>query len=163
MEMMWNEAKWKDMRWDDLSELKLYYWDVSRFFQFPFIYCHLHLTSTHFFHVVPLSSICYRFHAVRSTFHFPHCSCFHFFSILFISFPFEYICLLYFQFSSSLQMIKPSRMVREIKQNYGPQSILIIWIVSLSMILTKFIVIRILYTTDMCFSVHKKLPYDWSL
>jgi hypothetical protein len=159
MEMMRIEEKWKEMRWDDLRELKVYSWGVSRFFQFPFIHCHLHLTSTHFFHVVPLSSIRYRFHAVRSTFHFPHCSCFHFFSILFISFPFEYICLLYFQFSSSLQMIQPSRMIREMKQKWWPSkyfNYLNCFIIND----TEIVHSHQIYTTDMCFSVRKKLHYN---
>ena len=131
--MIWNEKKRKEMLWDGIEGAQcLFSWDVIQFLSISF---YLLPFPSDFNSFLPCPSIIfYLLSFSRSMQYLPFPSL-QLFSILFISFPFEYICLPYFQFSSFLQMIKPSRMIREIKQNYGPQSILIIWIVSLSMIL----------------------------
>ena len=85
--------------------------------------------------VLQLSSICYRIHAVCNTFHFPHCSFFDFLSILLMSFPFECICLLYFNFSFPFRWLSHLGWLEKVNKIMVLNVLLVIWIVSLSMIL----------------------------
>ena len=72
-----NEKKSWEMRRDEIRELKVYFLAMSfNFVKFPVIYCRLHFISIPFFHLLLLSPICFPFHAVRRTFHFPHRSSF---------------------------------------------------------------------------------------
>ena len=119
--MKWE--KWKEIRWDELRELNVYSLGMS----FDFFNFLLHTAISIWFQLISSMSLHYLIFAIVFTqYAVPFIPLiavfFDFLSILFISFPFEYICLLYFNFSFSLQMIKPSRMIRESKQNYGPQS-----------------------------------------
>ena len=147
------------MKWEKSQCMFLYVFVMSfHFLKLSSVHCHLQFISIHFLHFFPLPSICYHFHAVRSTCHLPHCSSVHFLAFHLISFQIHSSCL--FLICSSFHMIEQSRMIRVIKGHDGLQNTWTMWVISLSKLLNESKIIRIFYITDMFISSHKKHHYN---
>ena len=119
--MKWREMKGNVLRWIEGAQ-SVCSWDVIRFFSVSFYLLPSRLDFNSF---LPCPSIIFYLLSYSRSMQYLSFPSLQFFgfpfsSFHFISFRIHLSSL--FQFFFSLQMIKPSRMIRESKQNYGPQS-----------------------------------------